>query len=247
MKAELRQVNKARHRRKQFKIALSCGHSVKNAAIIAGISRRVARNLIENYSKEFVIFKNNTGLGNKQTPYWTENELLHPPVYTWQSLSIQEKHWYEENDKYYRSEHEISTVLLEFWVSNFTRYFHKFKSKNFYYSALKSKAIRILNSYHTLTYTEIARIVNVNDHTAINHHLTKRKPFPNEQEFLDEHFEVFIFNDLYPLPHEYKFAKAENIKQAELRCMHIPNGEMETEQSLMEKYKEFLIEMNQHG
>jgi len=85
-------------------------------------------------------------------------------------------------------------------LERFEKYFSNIRKRDRYIVALRYEAVkRAQRIYPEIVLTELAKIINVDNHASVYYYLTKYIPLENHAEFIKENFDKCMDNNLYPL------------------------------------------------
>lgn len=106
------------------------------------------------------------------------------------------------NKTYYSSKltnkDEIYNIYPE--LERFEKYFSNTKKRDRYLVAFRYEAVkRAKRIYPEIVLTELAKIINVDNHASVYYYLNKYIPLDGHEEFIKENFDKCMDNNLYPL------------------------------------------------
>ena len=79
-------------------------------------------------------------------------------------------------------------------------YFNEVNIKDQYYVAMKYHAIKLAKRiYPEITLKQLAELVNLKNHASVLHYMNNYIPLHGHRKFIDEHFNFFITNKIYPI------------------------------------------------
>jgi hypothetical protein len=80
------------------------------------------------------------------------------------------------------------------------RYFKEMNRRDKYYAAMKYHAIKLsMLIYPEIVFQQITDVLNLKNHSSVNHYITNYRPLPDHDEFISKNFDRFVDNYIYPL------------------------------------------------
>jgi hypothetical protein len=107
-------------------------------------------------------------------------------------------------------------------VQEIKEYFFRYGGRDKHYVAMKVHAVRMLYKMN-LTQQMIAELLNLKNHSSINHLLYKYKKFDGYDDFIERNFNNYVKTFMYPLS-EKKTGPTANTKDYKLTRIEKPSN-----------------------